>query len=363
LGSGKNNSKIPVLQELTRLVFLIILVYASLVVTSSTIVMGQSSNKVFQQHNFLKPPRPTFVEKKAHAHTFADSELKVSMAGDSLLLSWDPVTVDTAGNEVAISYYEVFRDTIPYFTPSLVNRIATTINTTYLDVTPGLVGDVSVNYFYAVSARDTNGKVSAPSIQVCEYDMILPQGWSIFSLPILPATTELSMLLQDQLTGSETQDESDLIYYFDPITQEFTMAWYNTAIEEWQGSLNELLPQHGYIGYIRPVHASAVVSLLGTLTYDVHSLQIIEGWNLIAYPFAESVQLDSSGLVECGFQGDAKPWQSDRIYAYSDQTYLSAWYKNDSAEWYGTLTELGIGKGFWLLRLPGHGEFQWQCER
>ena len=180
---------------------------------------------------------------------------------------------------------------------------------------------------------------------------------------IIPSTTELSLLLKDQLTGGTTQDESDLIYYFDPEVQDFLIAWYNTATEEWEGDLHELHHQRGYLAFIRPEHSSPVISLLGTLACDEQSIQIFEGWNLIGYPFTSTVRLDSSRLTDSGLEGGIKPWQSDRIYAYSNQTYSSVWRYIDGAAWVGGFSEMELSKGYWLLRLSGRGEFQWRCSR
>ena len=161
-----------------------LLIFFNIFSANSLIFAQEKPNEVFPKQFLFTPPQPSIVIKLSVPNSKPIPQLRISMAGDSLLLSWSPVTVDTAGNEEAISYYEVFRDTIPYFTPSLFTRIAITTDTLFVDVESGLVGDPTVNHFYAISARDTNGNVSLPSAQVCEYDITLPPGWSMFSRPL-----------------------------------------------------------------------------------------------------------------------------------------------------------------------------------
>jgi hypothetical protein len=79
--------------------------------------------------------------------------------GDRLQLRWTGIS--GAG-------YNVYRDTIPGFTPA-VPLAAGLSETTYVDSAPGIVGDADVNYYYAVTAV-REGKESAPSARAGEFD-------------------------------------------------------------------------------------------------------------------------------------------------------------------------------------------------
>lgn len=43
--------------------------------------------------------------------------------GDSVRISWQPVTVDTAGEEICISLYKIYTNVIPWFETSLLRGI------------------------------------------------------------------------------------------------------------------------------------------------------------------------------------------------------------------------------------------------
>ena len=308
------------------------------------------------------PPQPKAPTNRASSSPI-NIETKTTITGNAVLLSWSPVTQDTSGQPETIACYEIYRDTLPYFHPSLSNKLAETTSTGYVDTKPGLLGDPAVNHYYAITARDDKGNISRPSYQVCEYDVVLPQGWCIFSLPVEPSSTDLSQILRDQLTGAATEGESDLVYFYDPITKTFIKAWYNSATGEWQGELDSLKHNSGYLIYVRPDHPAPIISLLGTLTSQSQQLQIYEGWNLIGSPYCQARNLNNVGLIESGFSGASNPLESDRIYSYTSQSYKNTWYHSEEEGWYGDITEMQPGQGFWLLRVPGRSDFIWRIPK
>lgn len=93
--------------------------------------------------------------------------LNIGQSGNDAVLSWNSV-------EDAASY-RVYRSTTPYFTPTLATRIATDVTTTtYTDT--GAIGDPANNTFYVVTAVDVEGRESAPSTRVGEFDFALVTG-------------------------------------------------------------------------------------------------------------------------------------------------------------------------------------------
>jgi hypothetical protein len=83
-----------------------------------------------------------------------------------IMLAW---TVPYA--ESGLSHYIVYRSTVPAQTG---DSLAGTTDTTYLD--SGAVGDTLANFYYTVKAVDSEGRKSAPSGQVGEFDIPLQAG-------------------------------------------------------------------------------------------------------------------------------------------------------------------------------------------
>ncbi len=74
----------------------------------------------------------TVIEIYAPPDTVAN--LRISIIGDSVQLSWDPVTEDINGNPIQVDYYKIYSSqTDPYFSPSEENLIGTTTETSFND--------------------------------------------------------------------------------------------------------------------------------------------------------------------------------------------------------------------------------------
>ncbi|MCK4597440.1 FG-GAP repeat protein, partial [bacterium] len=75
-------------------------------------------------------------------------------------------------SEASISYYVVYRNTLP---SGSGDSLASTGDTQYTDT--GAVGDTSTNYYYTIKVVDTLGRKSAPSNKVGEFDiqLIMPE--------------------------------------------------------------------------------------------------------------------------------------------------------------------------------------------
>ncbi|HEY7118821.1 MAG TPA: Ig-like domain-containing protein [Tepidisphaeraceae bacterium] len=93
----------------------------------------------------------------------ADTQAPTAPAGvtanpsvSSVSLSWL-----ASSDNVAVTQYNVYRSTVPGFTPSAANRIAQLTATSYTDT--GLPAGA---YYYLVTAQDAAGNVSPPSDQV-----------------------------------------------------------------------------------------------------------------------------------------------------------------------------------------------------
>lgn len=88
--------------------------------------------------------------------------VRVDRSLDDLVVSWDAVTIDAAGNDETVTSYHVYRGTTADFVPDKTNgsnRIAAVPGTSHTDV--GAATDGQSRYFYRVSAVDDQGNEGA----------------------------------------------------------------------------------------------------------------------------------------------------------------------------------------------------------
>lgn len=116
-------------------------------------------------------------------------EVSIQSNGDALVLSWQAVTHDVAGQATLVTSYRVWRGRPPYFDPALPDcdcvNIATVTGLTYTDTDDdgaNVIGDVNANYTYVVKAFNAIGE-SADSIRVGEFDFALTPGVSTAVAP------------------------------------------------------------------------------------------------------------------------------------------------------------------------------------
>jgi len=110
-------------------------------------------------------------------------------ASNDLILSWSGVSTDSKGRYVKIDHYNVYRSTSPYFVPTQFNLYGISFGTTFTD--PGVLGNPDVNYFYVVTAVDSNGVESAVSGRIGEVEFNIQPGagptslrWTSIALPL-----------------------------------------------------------------------------------------------------------------------------------------------------------------------------------
>lgn len=101
----------------------------------------------------------------------------VSTSGTDASLTWPAVLLDIDGNPVVVTTYQVWRSEVPYFAPgdgSSPTPIAEVPTPGYLD--PGVLADVTHNYFYIVRAGSSAGLSSSNSNRVAEFTLGLVPG-------------------------------------------------------------------------------------------------------------------------------------------------------------------------------------------
>lgn len=105
----------------------------------------------------------------------AVTDVTISGESDSVQLAWEPVTQDINGQPVTIAEYRVYRAVnAPYFQLATADSSTAVVSTTYEH--SGALGDPSSNTTYVVTAMDSTGLESSPSIRIGEFDFALTPG-------------------------------------------------------------------------------------------------------------------------------------------------------------------------------------------
>jgi hypothetical protein len=109
----------------------------------------------------------------------AVTELRVAGAGDDLVLTWDVVTADAAGQPETVDYYRIYRDVDPDFVPDREggsNEIGTSTTPEYVET--GAAADGVERYFYRVSAVDEAGNESITKPSLVRTPPMLSGQWT-----------------------------------------------------------------------------------------------------------------------------------------------------------------------------------------
>jgi hypothetical protein len=102
----------------------------------------------------------------------AVKDLTASLIEGGVSLAWTAVTEDTAGLPVTVDHYTVYRHDDPGFTPQASDSIAGTADLFFVD-TSAAVGDTAVSHYYLIKAVGADGRRSAESGRVGEFDRML----------------------------------------------------------------------------------------------------------------------------------------------------------------------------------------------
>ena len=146
-------------------------------------------------------PKPDTVKPAVNA----EAEITRIEYPDGLKITWQPVTEDQEGNPETINYYEIHRGTQAKFAVSEETKIAEAIALEYIDTQEGIIGDPSVQYYYALVAVDTAGNKAEQEIRVGEYDFELVHNTDKTSINLI----SLPFVLPEDLVMA-----SDLSEYF-----------------------------------------------------------------------------------------------------------------------------------------------------
>jgi hypothetical protein len=103
--------------------------------------------------------------------------LRASNATGRLHLTWDDVTHNTNGNPLTGVAYRVYRATEdPYFTPAAPAYHDNITSPEFTDLDANALADTAHGYYYAVTAVDSDGRESEPSIRTATFAFPLAPG-------------------------------------------------------------------------------------------------------------------------------------------------------------------------------------------
>lgn len=144
-----------------------------------------------------------------------------------LRLSWGAVTKDLIGNPETIEKYLIYRGTTANFEPSAENLVGESEETSYIDDTPGIIGDTDVNYYYAIEAVDGAGNRSWLANRVGEYDVRLyittGGDYTWVSVPLDLEGIEMTSQLADYIESHTDKETTVLsISSWNAVAQSYT---------------------------------------------------------------------------------------------------------------------------------------------
>lgn len=206
------------------------------------------------------------------------------------------------------------------------------------------------------------------------------------------ASNGIQEIFGDKLKGAGSSAASDLILKWDPAAQQYLGVWkvdftgaptYHGKWVKDDGAFPPNIetnmafsPGDGFWVVSRQ-SSNQVLDLVGEVPVTNTGISIVEGYNMIAYPYSADVGInDTTNILYTVASGGGSPGSSDIIYQWdaAGQQYLSywlvdftgaptyhnKWVKNDGA-WPPNIASnsLDLGVGFWFVRKSGAGSTTW----
>ena len=304
---------------------------------------GISTESTFTTLKIIQPETPAPI---------IDLRLRPTITTkNSIMLDWTATGADgTEGTatryDLRMSNYRIIEDGITPKQGEINFSKAPQITGVILPAAAGTQEAFQVNqlapnsiYFFAIKAIDEKGNVSAISTVINGNNVpalpvtALRNGYTIFSLPIIPQTSDAQTLLSI-IVGSPVE-------VFSWIPNGTTNN--GTFIAE-----KNILPGYGYL--LKSNSDNAVLNLAGTVITDpVRTIPLQPGWNMIGNHYPEDIPLINTyirnigtGVLKNYEEAVIAGWVSNALYSYRGSTYSFALYNTAS---------LKIWQGYWIAIL------------
>ncbi len=153
--------------------------------------------------------------------------LMAQISGNSIRLTWTPVTTDSIGLPTLIERSVIYRGTRAYFTPTPAESIGgvSAVTGEFFDNDlngANVVGDPNTNYFYAIKVIDQIGRASNVSNRVGEYDyQMITTPSTDFNLAGLPFANTGMTTAQDVINSMGGTTTVNTLNNFIPASQSY----------------------------------------------------------------------------------------------------------------------------------------------
>jgi len=246
-----------------------------------------------------------------------------------ILLDWTAIDTDIYGNPEAIQGYIIYRNEIPFFTPTSVESIAMVTDTFFTD-SDSRAGDASINSFYLIRGVDFSGNVGINSNRAGEIDFHLPTddpGYMMMSNSLDDGTTAQASQLGARVpncTAVKEWDASTRAY----VSKAFKVndTWYGTS------AVTSGYPYYLFIG----ASGDSLWTLTGRVPADPDFELVAptgNDYNTITLPLSSDIGLArnlGASILHCTA---VKEWD-ERTQGYVSLAFKvgSSWFGNGSVQ-------------------------------
>ncbi len=241
-----------------------------------------------------------------------------------------------------------------------------------------------LNHYYMVRSMCGVNQGSLRSNRVGKFTRFVRLGMNLVSVPLLPYSVRIQDVVAVQLTGANSELDSDRVWVWDIDRQDYDYAWLITGVAPeydgkwwdsatWRESAMVLPPNIGFWvqsrhDFVQPVKVVGAVAEPNT-----QGLAIVKDMQLIgsAYPDPVVLSLYAATFAQDGAHGDRSELDADRVWYWDEsrQDYDYAWliaevapeYNGkwwDSDIWAESQIMVRPGVGYWYQR-RGYLGFPW----
>jgi len=194
-----------------------------------------------------------------------------------------------------------------------------------------VAGDVEIEV-YRGNVSDTVVVTLKEHGQTDLFNMSIAEGWNLISIPLGLDNNSIDAVFPDANDG-------DVLYAYEG---GWITATYYSDLPGWYGDLATVVPDKGYW---YGANAAYTATIEGTKA-GTRNVSITPGWNLVGYTRLNETGIDD--LIQNVSDGDV-------LYAY-EGGWITATYYSDLPGWYGDLTTMQPGKGYWY---GANEQFTW----